>query len=176
MIVYFATVWSNRVITSYFSVVSPLGSFYVFYFCEETPLVGANLSYENALRNDTTLDILGDYNRATFENSCSGVGSCNCTLGIMFSLILIRWSISMLTFEFQLSMIQSASMVVSHFSPRATLVAILATYRKLQIAVVLAHPLTMMLLAPLVSILANASRLEVVILIWKDAILKFFWR
>ena len=82
MIVYFATGWSNCLITSYFSVVSLLGSFYVFYFCEETPLVGANLSYENALRNDTTLDIDGDYNSATFENSCSGVGSCNCTLGM----------------------------------------------------------------------------------------------
>jgi len=175
MIVNSATEWSNPVITSYFSVVSLLGSFYVFYFCEETPLVGANLSYENALRNDTTLDILGDYNRATFENSCSGVGSCNCTLGKL-SLILIRWPIRMLNFEFQLSMIPSASMVVSHFSPRAMPVAILATYRKLPIAVVLAHPLTMMLLAPLVVISANASRLEVVILIWKDAILKFFWR
>ena len=63
-------------------VVSFLGSFYVFYFCEETPMVGANLSYENALRNDTTLDILGDYNRETFENSCSGIGGCNCTLGL----------------------------------------------------------------------------------------------
>ena len=175
MIVNSATEWSNPVMTSYFSVVSLLGSFYVFYFCEETPLVGANLSYENALRNDTTLDILGDYNRATFENSCSGVGSCNCTLG-MFSLMLIRWPIRMLNFEFQLSMIQSASMAVSHFSPRATPVAILATYRESQIVVALDHPVTMMLLAPLVVISANEYLLEVVILIWKDAILKFFWR
>ena len=45
-------------------------------------MVGANLSYENARNNDTTLDILGDYNRATFENTCSGVGGCNCTLGM----------------------------------------------------------------------------------------------
>ena len=175
MIVYFVTEWSNRAITSYFSVVSLLGSFYVFYFCEETPLVGANLSYENALQNDTTLDILGDYNRATFENSCSGVGSCNCTLGI-FSLILIRWPIRMLNYEFQLSMIQSASMVVSHFSPRATPVVILATYRKLQIAVVLDHLLKMTPLAPLVVTSANEYLLEVVIRIWKDAILKFSWR
>ena len=65
-----------------FLVISLLASFYVFYFCDETPMVGANLSYENARNNDTTLDILGDYNRATFENTCSGVGGCNCTLGM----------------------------------------------------------------------------------------------
>ena len=82
----------------------------------------------------------------------------------------------MLNFEFQLNMIQSALMIASHFSPRATLVAILATYRKSQIVVVSDHLLRMTPLAPRVVNSANAFRSEVAILIWKDAILKFFWR
>ena len=95
---------------------------------------------------------------------------------LYFRYVLICWPIRILNFEFQLNMIQSASMVVSHFSPRVMPVAILATYRKSQIAVVLDHLLKMTPLAPLVVNSANAYRLEVVILIWKDAILKFFLR